>query len=66
MKNWDSSILRQLVLVKYGASFGHTGMIKLLHRNGLSYTRPTYSLEKADKAKQEEFKNNFKLLKKSG
>lgn len=64
MKNWDSSIIGQLVFQKYGVSFGRTGMIKLLHRNGLSYTRPTYSLEKADKAKQEEFKDNFKLLKK--
>jgi len=39
-------------------------MIDVLHRLNLSYTRPTYTLAKADPQKQEEFKQEFELLKK--
>ena len=63
-KNWDTTIIRQLVSKLYGVSFCQRGMLDVLYRNGLSYTRPTYSLEKADSLKQEEFKEQFKLLKK--
>lgn len=42
----------------------HRGMTEVLYRLNLSYTRPTYVLAKADKKKQEQFKNNFKELKK--
>lgn len=64
-KNWDTTIIRQLVLKLFEVSFCQRGMLEVLYRNGLSYTRPTYSLEKADVSKQEEFKKNFELLKKS-
>jgi transposase len=49
----------------FEVSFCQSGMLEVLYRKGLSYTRPTYSLEKADVSKQEEFKKNFELLKKS-
>jgi putative transposase len=39
-------------------------MLEVLYCNGFSYTRPTYSLEKADPLKQVEFKQDFELLKK--
>jgi putative transposase len=64
-KNWDTTILRQLVLKRFGVSFCQRGMLEVLYRNGFSYTRPTYSLEKADSSKQVEFKETFELLKKS-
>lgn len=40
-------------------------MLQVLHRLNLSYTRPTYTLEKVDIEKQEAFKQEFDLLKKS-
>ena len=40
-------------------------MRDLLERIGLSYTRPTYTLAKANPQKQEEFKEKFKDLKKT-
>lgn len=63
-KNWDTTILRQLVLKRFGVSYCQRGLLEVLYRNGFSYTRPTYSLEKADPAKQLEFKKTFELLKK--
>ena len=64
MKNWDTNIIRQLTARLYGISYCQRGMLEVLYRNGLSYTRPTYSLVNADPAKQEEFKKEFELLKK--
>lgn len=40
-------------------------MLQALHRLNLRYTRPTYTLEKADSEKQEAFKQDFEVLKKS-
>jgi hypothetical protein len=40
-------------------------MAEVLYRLNLSYTRPTYILKKADKQKQEAFKEDFKTLKKT-
>lgn len=39
-------------------------MAEVLYRLDLSYTRPTYVLAKADKEKQENFKKDFRILKK--
>jgi putative transposase len=36
-----------------------------MHRLGFSFTRPTYTLEKADLEKQEKFKQDFKDIKKN-
>jgi transposase len=41
-----------------------SGMLEMLQRLNLSYTKPTYNLAKADPQKQEEFKQEFELLKK--
>ena len=37
----------------------------MLDRMGLSYTRPTYVLAKADKQKQEQFIKDFEKVKKT-
>ena len=39
-------------------------MLQVLYRLDLSYTRPTYTLAKADPEKQEAFKQDFEVLKK--
>ena len=39
-------------------------MRELFYRIGLSYTRPTYTLNKADPVKQEEFRKSFEERKK--
>lgn len=63
-KNWYVDIIRQWVIDSFGVQYSYTGMIDLLHRLNLSYTRPTYTLANADPQKQEEFKQEFELLKK--
>jgi len=50
---------------EYGISFSIRGSSKLMHRLGMSYTKPTYTLAAADKEKQSEFvENTFPRLKK--
>ena len=39
-------------------------MLNLLHRIKVSYTRPTYSLAKADPEKQEKFREELESIKK--
>ncbi len=63
-KNWYVDIIRQWIHDNFGVQYSYTGMIDVLHRLNLSYTRPTYTLAKADPQKQEEFKQEFELLKK--
>jgi len=63
-KNWDTIIACQWVKTNFNVEYTSRGMLDVLHRLGLSYTRPTYTLAKADPQKQEEFKNEFELLKK--
>ena len=45
----------------YKIDIKHSSMCVILHRLNLSYTRPTYVLKKADKKKQEEFKNFVRI-----
>lgn len=63
-KNWTVNIIKHWVSDNFGIEYSYTGMIDLIHRLKLSYTRPTYALSKADPEKQEEFKQKFELLKK--
>jgi transposase len=64
-KNWTIEIIRQWVINEFNVELSHSGMAVILHRLNLSYTRPTYVLAKADKAKQETFKSDFEVLKKT-
>lgn len=63
-KNWDCNIVCQWVLNNFNVKFSQRGMLQLLHRHNLSYTRPTYTLAKADPVKQEVFIQEFEALKK--
>jgi putative transposase len=63
--NWTAPIVCKLVEKKYNVKFSERGMRNLFDRIKLSYTRPTYTLEKADPEKQEIFKSEFEIVKKN-
>ncbi|MBN6189283.1 transposase [Aneurinibacillus sp. BA2021] len=62
--SWDTRIIQMFLQEKYGVSMSRGGITGMLRRMGLSYTRPTYTLAKADKKKQEAFVNQMNLIKK--
>lgn len=61
--NWDSKLLCEWVNQTFKVSFSQGGMRDMLRRLGFTYTRPTYSLAKADKEKQNKFQETFEELK---
>ena len=63
-KNWVIEFITQWVMSEFNVTMCHSVMSIVLHRLNLSCTIPTYVLAKADKVKQENFKNDFKILKK--
>jgi transposase len=63
-KNWYINIVQEWVKNTWGVKYSHRGMAEVLYRMELSFTRPTYTLTKADPKKQEQFKQDFELLKK--
>ena len=63
--NWTAPLACCLVKERYGVTFSERGMRNLFERIGLSYTRPTYTLKKADPEKQEAFKREFEDIKKN-
>ncbi len=63
-KNWNRPLIREWVKTNFGVEYSNTGMLYVLYRLNLSFTRPTYTLAKADPQKKEEFKQKFELLKK--
>lgn len=63
-KNWYINIVQKWVENAWGVKYSHRGMAEVLYRLGLSFTRPTYTLAKADPEKQQKFKQDFELLKK--
>ncbi|WP_423774909.1 winged helix-turn-helix domain-containing protein [Aneurinibacillus aneurinilyticus] len=62
--SWDSRILQQFISQKWGIFMNRGGIIHMLQRLNLSYTRPTYTLAKADKEKQEAFTKQLDRIKK--
>ena len=63
--NWTSPLVREWILREFGIVYADRGVLKLLHRLGFSHTRPTYTLAKADPAKQEAFRATFQDVKKN-
>lgn len=63
--NWTIALVCQLVKIRYNIVFSSQGMYDLMKRIGLSCTRPTYVLKKADAAKQEEFLKTWEAVKKT-
>ena len=63
--NWTAALACAFVKQQFGISFSTRGMLDLFRRLGLSYTRPTYTLDKADSEKQAQFRETFETLKKT-
>ena len=63
--NWTAPLACKWVLKEFGVTFSERGMRDVFYRLQLSYTRPTYTLKKADPEKQKEFKADFEELKKT-
>lgn len=63
--NWTAPLVCRLVEKTYHVTFSERGMRDLLYRIGFSYTRPTYTLKKADPEKQQKFREDFETVKKN-
>ena len=63
-KNWYINIVQQWIKNTFNVEYSHRGTHEVLQRINLSFTRPTYTLAKADPQKQEEYRQDFDLLKK--
>jgi len=61
--NWSAPLACKYVKNPFGVEFSERGMRDGFYRLKLSYTRPTYTLAKADPAKQEEFKEKLEDIK---
>jgi transposase len=63
--NWIADLVAKYIKREYGYEYSIRGITGMMDRMGLSYTRPTYVLAKADKQKQEQFKQDFDKVKKN-
>lgn len=64
--NWTLSLVAQYVKQEWGVTYSLKGISLVLKRIGLSFTRPTYTIEQADPEKQRQFKDDtFLTLKKN-
>ncbi|MDQ0273573.1 putative transposase [Cytobacillus purgationiresistens] len=64
--NWTLALACAYVKREWNQDYSIRSMSDVLHGLGLSYTRPTYTLEKADPEKQKEFvEKTFADVKKS-
>ena len=63
--NWTAPLACRLVEERFQVKFSERGMRDLFYRIGLSYTRPTYTLNKANPEKQDAFRQQFEDLKKN-
>lgn len=63
--NWTLQLMRDYIKREFGESYSLRGISKMMHRLDLSYTKPTYTLDTADEAKQQVFvETTFPALKK--
>ena len=62
--NWTAPLACEYVKRQFGIVFSKRGMLDLLHRIRLSYTRPTCTLAKANPEKQENFRKEMETSKK--
>jgi transposase len=63
--NWTLQLIGEYINREYDKNYSIRGVSKLMHRLGLSYTKPTYTLAAADEEKQRAFvETTFPGLKK--
>lgn len=63
--NWNSRIMQDFIKEEFGKELHRSTIQRMLAKMGFSYTRPTYTLAKADEKKQQEFEEKFDDLKKN-
>lgn len=63
--NWSAKLAARWVEEKFDIVYQESSMLQQLHQLGLSYTRPTYTLAKADPIKQEQFRKVLETKKKN-
>lgn len=63
--NWTAPIIRKWIEQEFNVTYCERGTRELLYRLKLSFTKPTYTLAKADPVKQEAFKAEFEIVKKN-
>ncbi|MED0681400.1 winged helix-turn-helix domain-containing protein [Aneurinibacillus thermoaerophilus] len=61
---WDTRILQTFLKEKFGVSMTRVGILKMLRRLCLRYTRPTYTLAKVDAKRREAFVTQMNMIKK--
>lgn len=55
--NWTLEIIAALIEREFGVQYSLRGISKMMHRQGLSYTKPTYTLAAADEESNECLQN---------
>ena len=63
--NWTAKLVQEYILREYKVKYSHKGVTLILARLNLTFTRPTYTLAKADPIKQEQFRQDFEEVKKN-
>ena len=63
--SWTTPIIRTYLKQTYDVEMSLTGILQMLWRLRLSYTRPTYVLKKADPKKQKVFQRQMDMIKKT-
>jgi putative transposase len=63
--NWTASLIREWIKRQFSVTYSERGTRDLLYRLRFSYTRPTYTLAKANPELQEAFKREFAATKKN-
>jgi len=53
--NWTAGLIAKYIKREYGYNYSIRGITGMMSRMGLSYTRTTYVLAKADKRKRQIF-----------
>lgn len=57
--NWTAPLVQRFIADRFGATFSERGVRHLLYRLDFAFTRPTYTLAKADPEKQAAFRETF-------
>nr|WP_020062947.1 winged helix-turn-helix domain-containing protein [Bacillus sp. 123MFChir2] len=63
--SWTTPVIQEYLRRTYDVEMSTTGVLRMLWRLKLSYTRPTYTLKKADPKKQCMFRHQITLIKKN-
>lgn len=63
--NWDTRVIQHVIYEKFSVTMSRSGIYRMLTGMGLSYTRPTYTLAKADQNEQKQFLQDMEMVKKT-